>query len=335
MKSILYKLCFCIAAFALIFVSSAAAFQDLAESDDAYEDIMKLQQMGIISGVDGKFHGDRPLTYAEGIHMIVKGMDLSLAAYTFIKAPEASDYFDNVPDAAWYTESLIVAAVNGLDLPSDLDPEAVMSREVFTHHLFTALQITGPYPFIELYNLLADEDSVTKPYMNSIQYMLNGRMVELDEDGRFRPLDDITRKEAAVMLSKAMEFRKHHTPISPIVSDEVTYVVDSVTDEINKVTVSWGEQPNPGYGISITGIKFNLEDCIATVIYQRSYPDPDLMYPQVIVTPTAETYVSSAYTVEIVEQLQPVLPIQPVKPVLPDLPQSNEASEAERTEQAS
>ncbi len=168
--------------------------------------------------------------------------------------------------------------------------------------------------------------------MNSIQMMLNGEMVKLDEDRKFRPQEEMTRKEAVVMLAKAIQFRNIHNPILPIDSDEVTYTVAAVNDEIRKVTISWGEKPNPGYGIAITGIEFDQANQIATVMYQRHYPHPDRMYPQVIVTPTATTYVASEYTVEIDEYIQPILPDQPIKRIIPgpSLPDNTEAGEPDQ-----
>ncbi len=73
----------------LAFSSQAAAFSDLPETDEAREKIIRLQEQGIINGVNGAFFGDKELTYAEGIHMIVKGLDLSLDAHQVEKAPKA------------------------------------------------------------------------------------------------------------------------------------------------------------------------------------------------------------------------------------------------------
>ncbi len=147
MQKLIRKLIVCLASLTLIFSGSVAAFHDLSEEDESYAEILQLHEMGIIGGIDGNFLGDKSLTFAEGIQMIVKGMDFSLPAYPNDDVPQAKDLFENVSEDAWYTDSLVIAAVNGLELSSDLDPDKVMTREAFTHHLFTALQRTGPYPF--------------------------------------------------------------------------------------------------------------------------------------------------------------------------------------------
>lgn len=289
----------------LVFGSQAAAFRDLTAGDEADEKIKKLQEMGILNGVNGEFQGDRDITYAEGIHMLVKGMGLSLDGIAFIKKPEARDSYDYVPEDAWYTESFIIASVLGLELPRDIDPQAVMTREAYAHHLMTALTLTGNYPFTKMYYIIQDEADLNPDYVHSIQLLLNGRIITLDEEGRFHPKQVITRKDAAVMLYDAIEFKNRYP--QPILErddkdGEVSFEVVPVSEEVNKVTVSWGEQPHPGYGIRIVTIEFVEEYQTAVIYYELSYPDPELMYPQVIVYPEDHTYVSSEYEVIIVEK---------------------------------
>src|SRR5690606_34202651 len=78
---------------------------------------------------------------------------------------------------------------------------------------------------------------------------------------------------------------------------EVAYSVTAINEDINRVNISWGEQPNSGYGLSIDKIEF--EGTIATVHYTRHYPDPDMMYLQVITYPKASTYVDSKYEIKL------------------------------------
>jgi len=306
MKLRLMKVLLLMAAALVMFSVNASAFDDIPQDDEERDKVLKLQELGVISGIGGLFQGDKELTYAEGIQMIVKGMDLNLSAFLFIKAPEAKDSFDRVPEDAWYTKSFIIAAVHGLQLDRSLDPNAVMTREEFAHHLLTALDKTGSYPFTKKLFILEDEADVNPDFMHSIQLLLNGGIISLDEDGRFRPKQPITRKEAAVMLYDAMQFKNNHESQPALEEEnagsEVTFEVTEVNEEINKVTVLWGEQPNPGYGISISSIHFVDEYETAVIYYRLSYPDPDRFYPQVIVYPEDETYVSSAYKVVVEEE---------------------------------
>lgn len=304
----------------LAFSSQAAAFSDLPETDEAREKIIRLQEQGIINGVNGAFFGDKELTYAEGIHMIVKGLDLSLDAHQVEKAPKAEDYYDHVPEDAWYAESLIIAAAHGLELGRDLDPHAVMTREAYAHYLIEALNTTGVYPFTLIYFVINDESEIDPAYVNNIQLLLNAGIVQLDEELNFYPKQPITRRDAALWLHDTIEF-KNQSQIVQSGTDpengEVTFEVTPINEEVSKITVYWGEQPHPGYGIRINAIEFVHEEMTAVVYYERLYPDPDLMYPQVIVYPKAAAYVPAGYSVVIDERASEtdskIIPPKPIE----------------------
>jgi len=290
----------------LMLSTPVGAFQDLSQDEVAYDKIMMLRDLGVISGVNGDFRGDKELTYAEGIHMLVKGMELNLDGYAFIKRPEASDSYDHIPEDTWYTGSFITAAVLGMGLDREVDPQAVLTREAYAHYLMTALGMTGNYPFTKMLYVIQDQDEIDPSYAHSIQLLLNGKITRLDDEGSFRPKQEITRKEAAIMLADAIEFKNRYKVLQSGVDPEsdgtVSFEVTAVSEDVNKVTVSWGEQPNPGYGIRIAGIEFMDEEQKAIVYYSLSYPHPDRMYPQVIVYPKDETYVAAEYTVKIAEK---------------------------------
>ena len=279
--------------------SAAFAFDDVDNEKDQ-DKIMALKERGILQGNGNSFFGERKLTNAEGVHMIVKGMDLSLAAFLFIKEPLATDSFDHIPNDAWYAQSFVIASVNGLELARELDPKAHMTREAYIHHLYTALMLKGDYPFTKRLFHVADEADMNPDYRYSLQLLLNGGMVQLDESDKFEPKREITRREAAVMLYDVITFMERHaTPIPDdgiSIDGPVTLETEKVTEDILKVTVSRGEMPHAGYGISVARIVFT-SDNKAEIYYQLSEPDPDRMYAQVITTPTAVTYVPAQYEV--------------------------------------
>lgn len=273
----------------------------------------QLVEWGLIE--DGEsFDDEKELTYADAVPLLVKSFQLSLARFQFIKAPLASDYFTNVPDDAPYSEDFVIASVNGLDLPRDLEPDALISKEEFTHSLFQAVSTTGDYAFIQIYLMIADEDEVNPEYMNSIQKALIAKFTELDESNKFYPKSNISQGEAVDMVIKALAFIAERQddagmPLpdklpggdTPVSNDglndtsELTYEETAVNEEVKKVTVSWGEKPNSGYRLTIEKIGF--ADGKATVYVQRHYPEKGKMYLQVITTPTAETFVGSEYEV--------------------------------------
>jgi hypothetical protein len=281
----------------LIAGSSVFAFQDLNNNPDKSK-IQSLQDRGIIAGYNSNFNPDAKLSYAEGFQLIVKALDLNIDHIRFIKMPLASDYYTHVSDEAWYAHAFLMAQFH-LEPPADIKPNDAMSREVFAHYLFKGMMTKGEFAFIEIYAVIDDENLVTPDYMDAIQKLLITKVTQLDGDNNFRPTVAITRGEAAIMVYNGLEFLANVKPITPIVVDkDVTIDISKVNEEVNKITVSWGEKPNPGYRIRIDRVEFT-QDGTAYIIYSTSFPDPDLSYPQVITEPTAVTYVASQYKPEL------------------------------------
>ncbi|MEF3303861.1 protease complex subunit PrcB family protein [Paenibacillus sp. GYB003] len=275
--------------------SSAFAFDDTA-GDPNEAQIVALQKAGIVSGLSANLFAPKgKMTTAQGVAMLVKAFDLNIAHMQFIKEPKASDYFTNIPDDAWYAQSFLYAYLNGVPLPKDVDPSQRMTKEQFAHYLFHAMTAKGDYAFIEMFVMIKDEKDITKEYMNSIQKLILGKMTELD-DGYFHPKNEITRSEAARMLHAAVEFAKHHEPVpkQPVEQPNIALTVTKVNDDVNKVTLSWGERPNPGYGISVTNIEFR-DDGMAVISYALREPEPGKFYPQVISEAKVDTYIASSY----------------------------------------
>jgi len=282
--------------------SSVFAFQDIEDHPDKTK-IQSLKDQGIINGFNSKFHANAPMTNAEGFQLIVEALDLNIDHMRFIKMPVASDYYSHVSDDAWYANALLIAQFH-LEPPADIQPTQAMTREVFAHYLFKGMMTKGEFAFIEIYMLINDEKLVNPEYMNAIQKLLISEVVSLDAKDNFRPNVAITRGEAAVMLYNGLEFLSKSQ--EPVVDKDVLISVEKVNDDVNKVTVSWGEKPNPGYSISIDRVEFN-EDGVASIVYSTHYPDPDMMYAQVITEPKAITYVAAQY--EAVLQANPDQPV--------------------------
>ncbi len=279
--------------------SAALAFEDLDGVSNA-DKIMELRDRGLVSGISKtKFVPHEKITAQQAIPLIVKSLQLSLAHFTFVKAPEASDYFTNIPNDAWYAEAFIIAHLNGVPIDKDVNPNANVTREQFVQWLMAGLSATGEYGFTEMYFELADEKHVSEGYMNAIQTALNGGLIELEEGDRFRPQAPITRAEAAIMVRNAVQFVEEHAApieeptVDPILSGDVKTSTIAVNEDIQKVVLDMGERPHPGWNVTIEGIDF-IDDT-AVIRYSVSYPDPAALYPMVIAHPKAETYLSSKF----------------------------------------
>jgi hypothetical protein len=282
----------------LLFGNAALAFDDLQGEPNGHK-IAELKKHGIVSGIGERlFHPREKMTYAQAVQMLVKGFRLNIDNLKFIKEPKASDYFTRVPDDAWYAKAFIIAHLNGLPVPKDVDPQAKITKEEYADLLFHAIKTKGDFAIIEIWINIADEADVSKDKMNSIQALLILKIAALDDKQRFHPKDAIRRGEAAEMLYNALEFVKKHVKPNPPADGEVTLTIDKVNDEVNKVTLSWGEKPNSCYRIAIANIEF-VSESEAIVYYALSYPTEEMMCSQVITHPQAVTYVASQYQVQV------------------------------------
>lgn len=189
---------------------AAAPFGDIASSGNKAK-IEALQQQGIIKGVsDTAFHPEDNLTAAQGISLIVRTTQISLAAIDFKKAPLADDYYTKVKNDAWFAGDFIIAHYNGLDIPADIDPAAPLTKEQFTHYLVQALELTGQYPTVKMFIPILDEKDITVDYQGTIQRALLYKIVSLDEEGNFDPAHVLTRAEAAAILYDTKAFIEAH-----------------------------------------------------------------------------------------------------------------------------
>lgn len=278
-----------------LLTGNAMAFTDMDADEQA--PIMALKEKGIVSGMDSQHFVPRgKISFAQSVSLIVKGLDLTIDPIRFVKKPLASDYFTTIRDDAWYADAFIIAKLNGLNIPANVDPDAAITREQYADMLMHALDKKGTFPVIQMFILLADGDQVDQPYVNSMQRIFLYNIAKLDEKQMAYPKRELSRGEAAVWLSHTIQYAETHAPGKPqppTEEDAVQVKVEKVNDEVNKVTLT-RQMPSPGYGFAITGIRFQA-DGTAVIVYSVTPPKPGAFYPQVMTEAQAVTYVSAAY----------------------------------------
>lgn len=315
--------------FIIAFGNSVFAFQDL-HGDSAEAKIRALKEHNVVSGISGQlFDPQGTLTYAQAVQMLVTGFELNIDHLQFIKEPKASDYFTNVPDEAWYARAFMIAQLNGLPVPQDVHPYEALTKEMYADLLFHALDTRGPFPMIRIFILIADEKDIDNDKMGSIQSLLILKIAELNESGQFLPKMAITRSEAASLLYNALEFVKQRNKGADEAdksSEEVTVAVEPIHDDVNKVTLAWGEKSNGCYGISIDKIEFANNEAI--IYYSVHFPEPTDECIQVITYPAISTYIDNKYNIKLqqssdsstVNPSETGVPGKPGETVKPDLP---------------
>ncbi|OBZ13085.1 S-layer homology domain-containing protein [Bacillus sp. FJAT-26390] len=198
--------------------AAASTFTDLTNGA-AKDKISSLQQRGLVHGISSdRFSPDATLTAAQGIQLIVNALDLNMDLIRFIKEPKATDYFEKADNAAWYANTLIIAASNNMDLPKDLDPNQTWTKEQFTHQLILAIELHSNLPMIKLLPVeIGDEADLSVEYGGSIQRALALGIAALDAEGNFKPQESITRADAAVLIFNALAYiEAHPAPAQPL-----------------------------------------------------------------------------------------------------------------------
>lgn len=197
-------------------LAAANSFTDITNIA-AKEAILELQEKGYIKGVGNNlFAPDATITAAQGIQLIVNALELNLDHVRFIKEPKATDYYAKANNDAWYADALIIAAVNGLELPADLDPGEEWTREEFTHRLIQAVETHANLPKIKLIPVqITDQDQLSIGYDGSIQRALTYGVAKLDGEGKFNPKGKISRAEAVEKVYSALKYIKAHPYPAP------------------------------------------------------------------------------------------------------------------------
>lgn len=176
--------------------------------------ITALQDKGYINGIsEGIFAPDKSMTSAEFIQLIVNSFGLNIDNIRFIKEPKATDYFVNADDNAWYKDALIIAAVNGVEIDSNIDLNKELTREEFTYYLVQAMEKFGNLPMIKIIpQEFSDKDQSNIDYDGAIQRAIVYGVAKLNEEGKFNPKEKMTRAQAAEQVYDALEYLKNHQP---------------------------------------------------------------------------------------------------------------------------
>ncbi|MGG1516328.1 S-layer homology domain-containing protein [Paenibacillus oryzisoli] len=281
-------------------LGSAFAFSDVDGSQAAA--IAKLQASGIVSGVDADhFVPLGKITYAESVQLLVRAFGYNLDTMRFVQQPVASQLFTNVGDSAWYADAFIVAHYNGVDIPKDVNPNAVVTREQFAQLLDTAFERKAQLPMINIKSELKDDSAITPGYQGSVLRLVHYKVADLDKAGLFNPQRELTRGESAVWVYNALNVMANVK--TPVQTEKVTFNVEKVNSEVNKVTLSREQKPTGGYAISVTNIQFKA-DGQAVIQYDLQDPAAGDMTTQAVTTPTAVTYVPASYEVVLEQAAQ-------------------------------
>jgi hypothetical protein len=182
--------------------AQVADFSDVPSDHPAYEAIMALKEVGILSGyADGTFKPEQKVNRAEAIKIIVSPL---------VPAAELSTYtagvYSDVPADAWY-KTYVEAARQRLGI-IDGPPKAAAfngTRAVNKAEFLKIMQLANKETPLESYSEfraalssdVANPDEWFYPYM---RLGLATSMVMLSQEGTLAPSAELTRADVAQMM---------------------------------------------------------------------------------------------------------------------------------------
>lgn len=181
-------------------VTSSQTFPTAAKSDIeghwAEEYILSLSQKGYMKGYeDGSYKPDKAVTRAEFLKL----------AECIVSLPEADGTeFSDVSKDSWYYSCVAKFEKAGIARGTDgmFCPDALITRQDAASIIYRIMEYAGKAPE-EGSDIFEDEIA---EYAKEAVNALAGASIISGKDGSFAPLDNTTRGEAAVIISKVIEY---------------------------------------------------------------------------------------------------------------------------------
>lgn len=210
----------------------------------------------------------------------VNTLELNLDGYRFFKAPEVTDFFDDVPAGDPQANAVMILGYNGAIQTSDrfFRPSEPILREELASILGNLLQqkaqdqleAAASQPNVK------DLAKASSETADDIKLMVGLDIMHLNQEGNFQPKQGVTSQELTGIL-KAMQ------RIVGIHDTGVTAKIITAKDGGRVVEVSWGEKPSSGYEIYIADMR--LQGNTLLVNYQTKEPTPGSYNSTVITEP--------------------------------------------------
>jgi hypothetical protein len=149
----------------------------------------------------------------------------------FIKKPVASDYYCDLEEEAWYSEAVVLGAINHIfTQKGEFKGQEEVSRIEVARSIYNAFQAKGiNVPMIMLMPLYDDTADLTQEDTNAMVFVSNTGIMK-GNDNLFRPNDPISRAELARVLNQCVKLIEMN-PVEVDPNKEVETVVQKlVTD---------------------------------------------------------------------------------------------------------
>lgn len=192
-----------------VWADTGVIFPDI-QNHWAARQIKSVCAQGIMHGTgNGLFVPDRAITRAELAVCLYNTFKLDTGDKQFIKAPSLEDYYDDAKPGKWYSDAVLMCAVNDIFTVNGRsfkpgDPVTRIEAAQAIEKCFTAKKI--PVVTIMLWPVYKDlsDDETTKVVFVSNTGIMKGY------NGFFRPYEKMTRAEMACALERTVSIIKQY-----------------------------------------------------------------------------------------------------------------------------
>ena len=138
--------------------------------------------------------------------VLARAFDLDYGNMRFMQEPKASDYYYVLREEAWYSQAVVLGAINRLFSPEgNFAGEENVSRIEVARSIYKAFQAKGiTVPMIMLMPLYDDTAQLSRDDVNAVVFVSNTGIMK-GNDNLFRPYDSIKRAELAKVLNQCVK----------------------------------------------------------------------------------------------------------------------------------
>lgn len=175
-------------------------FADLPQNHWAYENIMKLKELGIIDGIgDNKFNPSGIVTREQFLKMLVEAAGIEEAL--------SNTSFDDVDVDAWYAPYVAAGVKSGLINGITADTFGVGSeikRQDMAVMIVRILEGKN-IPVTETSEVFEDDSNISDYAKNAVYKVRDAGIINGYADNTFAPMASLTRAEAATVIIKLLD----------------------------------------------------------------------------------------------------------------------------------
>lgn len=175
-------------------------YDDMYDHAWAEVSVGVLARLGVLDGIaEESFEPDKEITRGEFIAMLMRGAKINGEGEGFADVP------DDYPFAKEIVAAKAIGVANGYD-DGSFHPDDAVSRQDIGAFVFRALKYKQKMRGADISVLegFSDSDEISDYAVEAMCGVVNARLISGDDRGKLKPLDNMTRAEAAVLIERTI-----------------------------------------------------------------------------------------------------------------------------------